>query len=335
MNRTLLAATVAAMALSSPLATAEERSGTMPINGLEMYYEIHGEGEPLVLLHGAYMSIPSNWEALIPTLAEQHKVIAVELQGHARTTDRDTPISYDGMAEDVTALLDQLGIEKAALFGYSMGGAVAIRVAMLHPERVSRLVAASAGYIYNEEVMGPDFMQMVDSITPEMFANTPFEAEYKRLAPHPENFPVLVEKLKQLDLDSVRLVGRVREDRGALALHLRRRRHRRPRLYREAPPGGGRRGQRRHGGPAQDAAAGPPRHQPHRRVLQPAERRDHEDRGAGVPQAATPRPAADAVMVPCGEGCATLRFLHRVIPAKAGTFVCGVEGKQRFPLSRE
>ncbi|MDB5539340.1 MAG: hypothetical protein JWQ89_1067 [Devosia sp.] len=179
----------------SPAAQAE----TASINGLEMYYEVHGEGEPLVLLHGAYMSIPSNWDGLIPTLAKDHKVIAVELQGHGRTTDRDTPITYEGMAADVVALLDQLNIEKAALFGYSMGGAVAIRVAIDHPEKVSRIVAASAGYIYNEEVMGPDFMKMIDTITPEMFKDTPFSAEYLRLSPHPEKFPELVEKLKQLD----------------------------------------------------------------------------------------------------------------------------------------
>lgn len=196
MKSMLLAAALATgIGLASP-AQAE----TAKVNGLEMYYEIHGEGEPLVLLHGAYMSIPSNWEALIPTLAETHKVIAVELQGHGRTTDRDTPITYEGMAADVAALLDELEIEKAAVFGYSMGGGVALRLAIDYPEKVSRIVAASAGYIYNEEVMGPDFMKMIGSITPEMFANTPFSAEYLRLSPHPEKFPELVEKLKQLDL---------------------------------------------------------------------------------------------------------------------------------------
>lgn len=201
MLKTILAAAlVGAAAIIAPVANAEERAGTMPINGLEMYYEIHGEGEPLVLLHGAYMSIPSNWEALIPTLSQTHKVIALELQSHGRTSDRDTPITYDGMANDVASLLDALKIEKAAVFGYSMGGAVAIRFAMLHPEKVSRLIAASVGYTYTEEVMGPDYWNMVGTITPEMFANTPLEAEYKKLSPAPDNFPTLVNKLKQLDL---------------------------------------------------------------------------------------------------------------------------------------
>lgn len=189
----------AALATGLSLASAAQAESAR-VNGIDMYYEVTGEGDPLVLLHGAYMSIPSNWEAIIPILAKDHRVIAVELQGHARTTDRDTPFSYEGMAQDVVALLDALGIEKAALFGYSMGGGVAIRVAIDHPERVSRLVAASAGDIYNEEVMGPDFMKMIATITPEMFKDTPFSAEYLRLSPHPEKFPELVEKLKQLDL---------------------------------------------------------------------------------------------------------------------------------------
>ncbi len=173
---------------------------TAKINGLDMYYEVYGEGEPIVLLHGAYMNIENNWAAIIPTLAKDHQVIAVELQGHGRTTDRDTPITYENMAADVAGLLDELKIGKAALFGFSMGGGVAIRFAIGYPERVTRIVAASAGYKYDGETMGPDFMKMIETITPEMFAGTPFETEYKRLSPNPENFPVLVEKLKQLDL---------------------------------------------------------------------------------------------------------------------------------------
>ncbi len=137
---------VAALALGALVATAavaqEPQTGTAPINGLDMFYEIHGAGEPLVLLHGAYMT-NRGWGTLIPALAETHQVIAVELQAHGRTGDRDTPITYEGMADDVAALLDHLGIEEAVLFGYSMGGGVAIRVAMQHPEKVTRLVVAS------------------------------------------------------------------------------------------------------------------------------------------------------------------------------------------------
>jgi pimeloyl-ACP methyl ester carboxylesterase len=188
-----------AAALALGFASAAQ-ADTAKINGLDMYYEVHGQGEPIVLLHGAYMTIDNNWAAMIPTLAKDHQVIAVELQGHGRTTDRDTPITYEGMSDDVAALMDHLKIEKAVMFGYSLGGALAVRIAIDHPEKVSRIVAASAGYIYDEATMGPEFMKMIETITPEMFANTPFDAEYKRLSPHPEKFPVLVEKLKQLDL---------------------------------------------------------------------------------------------------------------------------------------
>lgn len=197
MKAVFLAAT-ALMLGSTMTAHAEDTSGYAPINGLEMYYEVHGEGDPLVLLHGAYMSIPSNWDGLMPTLAQDHKVIAVELQNHGRTSDRDTPITYEGMADDVAALLDYLKIEKAAVFGYSMGAGVAIRVAMQHPDKVTRIVAASGSISY--DALPEGFADMVRTITPELFENTPFAAEYKRLSKTPENFPILVEKLKQLDL---------------------------------------------------------------------------------------------------------------------------------------
>jgi len=195
--KTLLLAAALVLGTALP-AFAEDTSGYAPINGLQMYYEIHGEGEPLVLIHGAYMSIPSNWDALMPTLGKDHKVIAVELQNHGRTSDRDGPITYEGMADDVAALLDYLEVEKAALFGYSMGAGVAIRVAMQHPDKVTRLVAASGSISY--DALPDGFEDMIRTITPEMFANTPFAEEYKRLSKTPENFPVLVEKLKQLDL---------------------------------------------------------------------------------------------------------------------------------------
>jgi pimeloyl-ACP methyl ester carboxylesterase len=198
--KSILLAAAFGLGLTTLAAAQGPKTGYAPVNGLEMYYEVHGEGEPLVLLHGAYMNNENNWAGIIPTLAETHQVIAVELQGHGRTNDRDTPITYEGMARDVADLLDHLGVEKAALFGYSMGGSVAIRFAIDYPQKVSRIVAASGGYSYGEEVMGKEFMAMIESISPEMFAGTIFESEYKTLAPKPENFPVLVDKLRQLDL---------------------------------------------------------------------------------------------------------------------------------------
>ena len=195
----MIKSTLTALILGAAMIATPAAAETAQINGLEMYYEVHGDGPPLVLLHGAYMSIDTNWDALIPTFAETHKVIAVELQAHGHTSDRDTPITYEGMSEDVAALLDHLEIDKAAIFGYSMGASVGIRLAMDHPEKVERLIVASGGINYDAYPDG--FYEMIETITPEMMAGSPFEEEYKRLSPNPDGFPTLVEKLKALDLD--------------------------------------------------------------------------------------------------------------------------------------
>src|SRR5918998_3686255 len=102
------------------------------VNGLNMYYEIHGTGQPLVLLHGAYMTIDAMGE-IVSALAETQQVITVELQGHGRTADIDRPLSYEHMADDIAALLRHLGIEDADVFGFSMGGGVALQVVIRHP----------------------------------------------------------------------------------------------------------------------------------------------------------------------------------------------------------
>src|SRR3712207_123256 len=176
----------------------ENRGDYAEVNGLKMYYEIHGTGEPLVVLHGAYMTIDSMGE-VVPGLARSRQVIAVELQGHGRTADVDRPLSYEQMADDTAALLRHLGIERADVFGYSMGGAAALQVAIRHPEVVRRLVVASASY--TSEGAHPELLEMIPSITPEAFAGTPIEEEYLRTAPNPEDFPTLVAKLKRLDME--------------------------------------------------------------------------------------------------------------------------------------
>jgi pimeloyl-ACP methyl ester carboxylesterase len=168
------------------------------VNGLEMYYEIHGTGRPLVVLHGAYMTIDAMGE-IVPSLAETRQVIAVELQGHGHTADIDRPITYEGMADDTAALLRHLGIEKADVFGYSMGGGVALQIAIRHPEVVRKLVVASASY--TSDGMYPELLEMIPTLTPEVFAGSPIEEVYLRTAPSPEDFPNLVAKLKQLDME--------------------------------------------------------------------------------------------------------------------------------------
>ena len=166
------------------------------VNGLNMYYEIHGTGRPLVLLHGAYMTIDAMGEVL-PRLAETRQVVAVEQQGHGRTADIDRPITYEQMADDTAALLRHLGIDGADVFGFSMGGGVALQLAIRHPDLLRKLVVASAAY--TSDGMQPELHGMIPSITPEMFAGSPIEAAYVEVAPNPGDFPALVEKLKRLD----------------------------------------------------------------------------------------------------------------------------------------
>jgi pimeloyl-ACP methyl ester carboxylesterase len=178
------------------MATTDAQTGYAPVNDLEMYYEIHGEGRPLILLHGAYMTIDL-MGPIVPGLAETRQVIAVEQQGHGRTADADRPLSYEQMADDTAALVRHLEIDEADFFGYSMGGGIALQLAIRHPELVRRLVVAST--TFSSDGMPTEALEMFPSISPELFAGSPIEAEYLRIAPNPGDFPKLVEKMKQLD----------------------------------------------------------------------------------------------------------------------------------------
>jgi pimeloyl-ACP methyl ester carboxylesterase len=122
------------------------KDGYASVNGLKMYYEIHGIGQPLVLLHGAFSGIGTSFGEILPQLAETRQVIAFELQAHGRTADINRPLSLEGMADDTAAALDQLGIERADIFGYSMGAGVALRVAIRHSAVVRKLVLAAVTY---------------------------------------------------------------------------------------------------------------------------------------------------------------------------------------------
>jgi len=171
-------------------------TGYARVGDLSMYYEVHGTGRQCLLLHGAYMTIDA-MGPLVSGLAMTRQVIAAEMQGHGRTADIDRPITYEQMADDTAGLARELGIDNADVFGYSMGGGVAVQLALRHPQVVRRLVVASAGFA--SDGMPPEALAMFPSITPEMFAGSPIEQEYLRLAPNPGDFPKLVEKLKQLD----------------------------------------------------------------------------------------------------------------------------------------
>src|ERR1700737_3840220 len=127
------------------------------VNGLKMYYEIHGSGRPLVLLHGGGSTIISTFGRILPELAKTHRVIAVELQAHGHTKDIDRPLSFEQDADDVAALLKQLHIEKADIMGFSNGGTTSLQIAIRHPELVNKLVLAST--TYKRDGMQPGFFE--------------------------------------------------------------------------------------------------------------------------------------------------------------------------------
>jgi pimeloyl-ACP methyl ester carboxylesterase len=133
----------ASLALAQEHAGGGVKSGYVPVNGLKLYYEIRGSGQPLILLHGGVVGI-TMFGPNLDALAEKRQVIAVELQGHGHTADIDRPLSYEAMADDVAALMKYLGIEQADVMGYSLGGGVALQTAIRHPGRVRKLVVVSA-----------------------------------------------------------------------------------------------------------------------------------------------------------------------------------------------
>ncbi|MCD6031845.1 MAG: alpha/beta hydrolase fold protein [Thermomicrobiales bacterium] len=212
-----IAATGASLAASSsllaqsdagtPVATrdGDDKPDTAPqtgyasVNGLNLYYEIHGSGGvPVVLLHGAYMSTGA-MQPLLSDLAKSRQIIAVDLQGHGRTADIDRPLQYEQMADDVAALMEHLGISQADIVGYSMGGNVALQLAIRHPDLVRKLVVASGQY--RLDGMYPEVIAGIAELTPEIMRGTPWYEEYANVAPNPEDFPTLVEKLKRLDAE--------------------------------------------------------------------------------------------------------------------------------------
>ncbi|MDQ5825357.1 MAG: alpha/beta fold hydrolase [Chloroflexota bacterium] len=181
-------------------ATMNAQSGYAPVNGLNMYYEIHGTGQPLVLLHGAFSAIGTSFGALLPGLAKTRQVIAFELQAHGRTADIDRPLSVEQMADDTAAALQHLGIEQADVFGYSMGAAVALQVAIRHPQVVRKLVLASV--TYNLEGVHPGLMDGFEEMQPEMMFGSPWHDEYLRIAPDPDHFATLFAKKNEMDRDT-------------------------------------------------------------------------------------------------------------------------------------
>jgi pimeloyl-ACP methyl ester carboxylesterase len=173
------------------------KSGYAPVNGLALYYEIHGSGQPLVLLHGAFSAIGTSFGALLPGLARSRQVIALDMQAHGRTADIDRPLSLEQMADDTAAVLQHLGIAQADIFGYSMGAGIALWVALRHPEVVRKLVLASV--TFNMSGMHPGLMDGFADMKPEMMFGSPWHDEYLRIAPRPDDFATLFAKKTEMD----------------------------------------------------------------------------------------------------------------------------------------
>lgn len=173
-------------------------SGYAEVNGLKMYYEVYGDGKPIVLIHGSYMNIPLNWSHIIPLMAKDRKVIVAEMQGHGRTKDIARALSYEGMADDVSGLLKHLKIDSADILGYSMGGGVAFQFAVRHPEQVRRLVVLSGTYTHDG--WWPDVEAMYSTFTADMFKGTPIQKQYDSLGNDPAQFEEYVKKVISIDL---------------------------------------------------------------------------------------------------------------------------------------
>jgi len=165
------------------------------VNGINLYAETHGAGRPLILLHGGLGS-GEMFGPVLPLLAENHQVIAVDLQGHGRTADIDRPIDLRLMADDIAALIDHLGLDKPDLVGYSLGGGVALHTAAKYPDKVGKLVVASVNLtpdaIYAEMRVQQG---QVSAAAAEFMKDTPMYRLYQQVAPRPEDFPRLLDKI--------------------------------------------------------------------------------------------------------------------------------------------
>ena len=175
---------------------APGKTGHVMANGVNYYYEIHGQGEPLLLLHGGLGSIDMFASLVLPALAKHREVIAVDLQGHGRTTLGDRPISLVDIGNDLSTVLKQLGYKVVDVVGYSFGGGAAFRLGVQHPENVRRLVMISAGYAQNG--FYPEMLPQQAAVSGAMadaMKETPMYISYKAVAPKPEDFPRLLDRM--------------------------------------------------------------------------------------------------------------------------------------------
>lgn len=168
-------------------------SGYAPANGTQVYYEVYGDGKPIVLLHGAYYTIEMNWGQLIPELAKTRKVIAIELQGHGHTPFSDRKLSRATLASDVEKVLDYLKVDSADIVGYSFGGQIAYQFAIQSPKRLKKLVIISS--VYKSDGWVTEVTDAFKKMKPELFANSPLQVAYDAVAPDKTKWTKFLEQM--------------------------------------------------------------------------------------------------------------------------------------------
>jgi pimeloyl-ACP methyl ester carboxylesterase len=168
-------------------------SGYVPVDGNKVYYEVYGDGKPIILLHGAFFTIGMNWGQLIPELSKQRKVIAIELQGHGHTPYSDRKLTFPSLAADVEKVMDYLKIDSADVAGFSMGGSVAYQLTIQSPKRVRKLVIISS--TYKSGGWRPEVTNAFKGFKPEFFTNFPFKAAYDAVAPDKTKWTKYLEQM--------------------------------------------------------------------------------------------------------------------------------------------
>ena len=168
-------------------------SGYAPVNGIKVYYEVYGEGKPIILLHGAFMTIEGNWGQIIPELSKTRKVVAIEMQGHGHTPYSDRKLTHAALASDVEGVMDYLKIDSADVIGYSMGGSVAYKFAIQSPKRLKKLMIISS--TYKSSGWLPEITKAFKSFKPEIFANSPMKTAYDAVAPDKTKWTKFIEQM--------------------------------------------------------------------------------------------------------------------------------------------
>jgi pimeloyl-ACP methyl ester carboxylesterase len=206
LKRTVLAiAAIAALTSALPASAQTQpegnpmptpsKSGYAPVNGVEVYYEVHGEGEPIIVLHGGLMSA-SSFHPILDQLTETHQVIGIDLQGHGHTLPFDRPMSYEAMADDVAGVITHLGLQKPDVMGYSLGAGTALRLGIQHPDLVDKLVLVSTPYAFEGwHDYNYEGMRAMTGAMAEGMMQSPMYATYAAEAPDARNFPILLDKV--------------------------------------------------------------------------------------------------------------------------------------------